>query len=81
MPCTYEESSDEKAKRVSKRDAEIKAGIEAHYKKELDKLTRMLCGVLRAIETTPAGATMILPEEVEEWVKIHKAQDATNGEP
>jgi len=80
MPCTYDEFPHEKAERASKHDAKIKAGVKGRYQKELDKLTRMLCGVLRSIETTPEGAKMILPEEVEEWAKQHKIQDAQRGE-
>jgi len=85
MPCTYEEFPHEKAARAKKYQTRVKAGVKGHYKKELDKLTRMLCGTLQAIEEAYAreGGSSYpdLPKEVKEWMKLHKKQDAQRGEP
>lgn len=81
MPCTYEEFPHEKAARQKKYQSRVKAGIKGHYKKELDKLTRMLCGTLQAIQSVEhTGVLITLPEEVKEWMKLHKKQDAERGE-
>lgn len=84
MPCTYEETSTEIAERHRKRDNRVRAAVKLKYKKELDKLTRMLCGTLQAVEK--AGNErfdygVALPKEVVDWQEQHKKQDAARGEP
>ena len=83
MPCTYEEFPHEKAARAKKYQTRVKAGVKGRYKKELDKLTRMLCGTLQAIEVAYEQGRSYpeLPKEVVAWAKQHKKRDAERGEP
>ena len=66
MPCTYDESPEEKAAPFNKLRA------------ELDDVTRMLCGVMTVLERERVKYENLYPEVpgLKEWWAKHKKSDA-----
>jgi hypothetical protein len=56
----------------SKRERELKT--------ELDKVTRLLCGVLRAVENEVGGSGCLVDEETQAWWEEHQKVDAARME-
>lgn len=86
MPCRYEETQDEIATRQNEHDNKIRAATKRKYTKELNKLTRMLCDVLKAIDegeqviNNTLVTKVFLSKEILDWKEKHKKQDAQQGQ-
>lgn len=72
MPCYYTGSAEGDARYA----AEQANDLANRYRKELDKLTDLLCKAGKCYERgTPA------PKELRDWWQKHKKEDAKRGEP
>lgn len=78
MPCTYTESAQE----IAARQSATNRKLVAPYKRKLDKVTRLLCGVLTELEQPYLperkfkafkSAVMANPELVKWWAAHQKA--------
>lgn len=77
MPCRsgYEDVS------IERHDATLAYAVRAH-KNELDRVSAILCRVMRAVHDEPVGFVLIAEDsELRDWWDKHQRLDAQEGRP
>jgi hypothetical protein len=76
MPCRYDESAEE----IEARKKASRKRIIQPYKKELDRVTRLLCDVMTEYKNTESAPEFVRyvfrHNELQEWWTEHQLRDA-----